>query len=155
METLVVPDPFERNEYYRNDPSTDRDLSNPSTYLDPTTDRDPSGEVDEVEVVTLGGDSQGQGQNIDLSESQGQDQNNEVTSEWTTLPNNLLVDADIEGDLEDEGLELFEDDYIRSVNEDGTFDIDDENDEELIRGTLKFRFKMSLIFPFQRGFPFN
>ena len=128
METLVVPDPFERNEYYHSDPNSDRD---------PSTDRDPSGEVDQVEVVTLGGQSEGQGHNVDLSTSQGQGHSNQVTSEWTTSPNN--VDFDLESDLEDEGLELFEDDDFRSVHADETFDIDDD-DEELIRGMLKFHF---------------
>ena len=125
-----MPDPFERNEYYHSDPNSD-----PS---DPSTDRDPSGEVDQVEVVTLGGQSEGQGHNVDLSTSQGQGHSNQVTSEWTTSPNN--VDFDLESDLEDEGLELFEDDDFRSVDADETFDIDDD-DEELIRGmSLKFHF---------------
>ena len=132
METLVVPDPFERNEYYHNDPRTDLSPGNPNTDLDP------SGEVDVVEVVNLGGGSEGQGQNTDHIASQGQGQSNEVTSEWTTSPNNVLVDADLESDLEDDGLELFEDDDFRSVDEDGTYDIDDESDEELIRGMLRF-----------------
>ena len=136
METLVVPDPFERNEYYHSDPSTDLGPGNPSTDLDP------SGEVDVVEIVNLGGGSEGQDQNIDISAPQGQGQSNEVTSEWTTLPNNVPVDADLEDDLEDEGLELFEDDDFRSVDQDGTYDIDDENDEELIRGMSIFHFKI-------------
>ena len=100
---------------------------------------DPSGEVDEVEVVTLGGRSEGQGHNVDLSTSQGQGHSNQVTSEWTASPNNVPVDFDLESDLEDEGLELFEDGDFRSVDADETFDIDDD-DEELIRGMLKFHF---------------
>ena len=139
METLVVPDPFERNEYYHSDPNSDRDPSTDRDPGGPSTDLDPSGEVDEVEVVTLGGRSEDQGHNIDLGASQGQVQGNQVTSEWTTSPNNVPVDFDLESDLEDEGLELFEDDDLRSVDADETFDIDDD-DEELIRGMLKFHF---------------
>ena len=139
METLVVPDPFERNEYYHSDSNNDRDTSTDRDLGDPSTDLDPSGEVDEVEVVTLGGRSEGQGHNVDLSTSQGQGHSNQVTSEWTTSPNNVPVDFDLESDLEDEGLELFEDDDFRSVDADETFDIDDD-DEELIRGMLKFHF---------------
>ena len=134
-----MPDPFERNEYYHSDPNNDRDTSTDRDLGGPSTDLDPSGEVDEVEVVTLGGRSEGQGHNVDLSTSQGQGHSNQVTSEWTTSPNNVPVDFDLESDLEDEGLELFEDDDFRSVDADETFDIDDD-DEELIRGMLKFHF---------------
>ena len=134
-----MPDPFERNEYYHSDPNNDRDTSTDRDLGGHSTDLDPSGEVDEVEVVTLGGRSEGQGHNVDLSTSQGQGHSNQVTSEWTTSPNNVPVDFDLESDLEDEGLELFEDDDFRSVDADETFDIDDD-DEELIRGMLKFHF---------------
>ena len=134
-----MPDPFERNEYYHSDPNSDRDTSTDRDLGGPSTDLDPSGEVDEVEVVTLGGQSEGEGHNVDLSTSQGQGHSNQVTSEWTTSPNNVPVDFDLESDLEDEGLELFEDDDFRSVDADETFDIDDD-DEELIRGMLKFHF---------------